>query len=158
MKAEIVDYFETEESNKFVQVLERTVSFAGKEELNRDDYEVCVYLTDGETVRSINAEQRGIDSETDVLSFPLWDRNGGEEPFVNPETGNIMLGDIIISLPRLKEQAEEYGHSETREAAYLCIHGMLHLMGYDHMEEDEKKIMREKEETMLKKLNYTRED
>ncbi len=158
MTAEIIDGIRTDESGKICPILEKVVSYAGKDELCRDDYEVCVYLTDADTIRQINAEQRGIDRETDVLSFPLWERNAGEEPFVNPETGNIMLGDIIISFPRLKEQAEEYGHSTTREAAYLCIHGMLHLMGYDHMEEDEKKVMRKREEEMLEKLNYTRED
>ena len=93
-----------------------------------------------------------------MLSFPLWNIPEGEEPFVNPETDDIMLGDIIISLPRLKEQAEEYGHSPKREAAYLCIHGVLHLLGYDHMEQEEKQQMRQREEELLARLNLTRED
>ncbi len=155
---EITDELETEESRSFADILEHVADAAASDELGRDDFEISVTLTDGETIRAINAEHRGIDSETDVLSFPLWDRNGGEEPFMNPETDNIMLGDIIISLPRVKEQAEEYGHSMRREAAYLCVHGVLHLLGYDHMQDDEKAVMRKREEEILSKLQLTRED
>lgn len=153
-----VDKIQNEESKAFLETLEQVASFGAKEILGTDKFEITVFLTDSEFIREINKEHRGIDKETDVLSFPLWDRQGGEEPFINPETDNIMLGDIIISLPRLKEQALEYGHSENREAAYLCTHGVLHLLGYDHMEEAEKQEMRLKEEELLSKLNLTRED
>ena len=155
---EIVDDILTDESSDFCNILEEVALFGGKTVLGHDKFEVTVTLTDGETIRRINKEHRDIDSETDVLSFPLWDIRNGEEPFENPETQCIMLGDIVISLPRLKEQAEEYGHSGKREAAYLCIHGMLHLLGYDHMVEDEKQEMRLKEEELLSKLKITRED
>ena len=155
---EIIDDIQSDESAGFCSILEEVALFGGKAILGNEDFEVTVTLTDGETIRQINNEHRGIDSETDVLSFPLWDVRAGEQPFKNPETDCIMLGDIIISLPRLKEQADEYGHSEKREAAYLCIHGMLHLLGYDHMEEDEKAQMREKEEELLAQLKITRED
>lgn len=155
---EIIDDIGTQESSGFCEILESVALFGGKTMLGHSDFEVTITLTDGETIRQINNEHRGIDSETDVLSFPLWDVRKGEEPFENPDTGCIMLGDIVISLPRLKEQAEEYGHSEKREAAYLLIHGMLHLLGYDHMEEDEKQEMRLKEEELLKELKITRED
>ncbi len=158
MKVEILDDILTEESTRFCAVLEQVATFGVKEELKKDNFEITVTLTDGETIREINAEHRGIDAETDVLSFPLWNIPEGEEPFVNPETDDIMLGDIIISLPRLKEQAEEYGHSPKREAAYLCIHGVLHLLGYDHMEQEEKQQMRQREEELLARLNLTRED
>ncbi len=155
---EIIDDIGSGESSEFCDILESVVNFGGEKMLGHTDFEVTVTLTDGETIRQINNEHRGIDSETDVLSFPLWDVRAGEEPFENPDTGCIMLGDIVISLPRLKEQAEEYGHSEKREAAYLCIHGMLHLLGYDHMEEEEKAEMRSKEEELLSELKITRED
>ncbi len=155
---EIIDDIGSGESCEFCELLETVAGFSGEKMLGHSDFEVTVTLTDGETIRQINNEHRGIDSETDVLSFPLWDVRQGEEPFENPDTGCIMLGDIVISLPRLKEQAEEYGHSQKREAAYLLIHGMLHLLGYDHMEENEKQEMRLKEEELLRELKITRED
>ena len=158
MVIEIVDELETEESKGFAEILQYVASYAGKEEFGREDFEITVSITDGEGIRAINAEHRGIDKETDVLSFPLWNRNEGEEPFVNPETGCVMLGDIIISLPRVKEHAAEYGHSEKREAAYLCTHGVLHLLGYDHMVDDEKAVMRKREEELLSQMKITRED
>ena len=155
---EIIDEIVSDESAEICQILETVATFGGKAVLGNEDFEITVTLTDGETIRNINKEHRGIDSETDVLSFPLWDRRNGEDPFKNPETDCIMLGDIIISLPRLNEQAEEYGHSQKREAAYLCIHGVLHLLGYDHMTEEEKQEMRLKEEELLSQLKITRED
>ncbi len=155
---EIIDDIGSGESIGICDILKEVASFGGKKILGNEKFEITVTLTDGETIREINRQHRGIDSETDVLSFPLWDRRSGEEPFVDPETDCIMLGDIIISLPRLKEQAQEYGHSERREGAYLCIHGVLHLLGYDHMEEDEKQEMRNKEEELLSELKITRED
>ncbi len=155
---EIIDEINNSESTEICEILEKVAMFGGEAILEHKDFEITVTLTDGETIREINREHRGIDSETDVLSFPLWDRRGGEKPFENPETGCIMLGDIIISLPRLKEQAEEYGHSQKREAAYLCIHGVLHLLGFDHMVDDEKTEMRAKEEELLSQLKITRED
>ena len=155
---EIIDEFGSAESCELAELLEQVVDFAVKQVLGEDEVELTVTLTDGETIREINKEHRGIDSETDVLSFPLWDRRAGEEPFINPDTDAIMLGDIIISIPRMKEQAEEYGHSERRELAYLCIHGVLHLLGYDHIEENDKTEMRGKEEELLSALRLTRED
>lgn len=155
---EIIDDIASGQSSEFCHILEEVAFFGGKAVLGHENFEVTITLTDGETIRQINKEHRDIDSETDVLSFPLWDVRAGEEPFKNPDTDCIMLGDIIISLPRLKEQAEEYGHSQKREAAYLCIHGMLHLLGYDHIEEDEKSEMRQREEELLAQLKITRED
>ncbi len=155
---EIIDELLTEESAGFSTILEQVAEFGAYSILGNYNFEVTVTLTDEETIREINNEHRGIDSVTDVLSFPLWNRREGEEPFVNPETDKVMLGDIIICVQRLKEQAEEYGHSPRREAAYLCMHGILHLLGYDHMTDDDKKEMREKEEELLKQINFTRED
>ena len=135
------------------------------------DYEECPYeaevsltLVDNNRIHDINKEFRDIDRPTDVLSFPMVEYDdAGEFAFLededdcfNPETGELMLGDIIISLDKVEEQAIAYGHSFTREYAFLIAHSMLHLMGYDHMEEDEKRIMRQKEENVLEKLKILR--
>ena len=107
-----------------------TLDYEGYE----NDVEVSLTFTDNEGIRTLNAQFRGIDRETDVLSFPLMDFEGGEEPPVDePE---VMLGDIVISLEKAATQAEEYGHSFEREAAFLCVHSMLHLLGYDHEGEE----------------------
>lgn len=155
---QVIDNIETSESKELVSLLEQVAQKGATAVLGEENFEITVFITDKEEIKEINREHRGIDKETDVLSFPLWDRRSGEEPFINPETNNIMLGDIIICLSKLQEQAAEYGHSQKREGAYLCIHGVLHLLGYDHIEEDDKKEMRLKEEELLTELKITRED
>lgn len=112
--------------------------------------EVNVTLIDDEEIRVLNNEFRNIDKSTDVLSFPLGE-NG--EYDVNPENECLMLGDVVISVEHAVKQAEEFGHSIEREIAYLTVHSVLHLLGYDHVDEaDEKRIMRKKEEEALKVL------
>lgn len=135
------------------------------------DYENCPYeseisltLVDNSAIHEINKEFREIDRPTDVLSFPLVEYDkAGEFDFLednddcfNPETGELMLGDIIISLDKVKEQADSYGHSVLREYAFLIAHSMLHLMGYDHMTEDESAIMELKQREILDSLGITR--
>lgn len=136
------------------------------------DYEKCPYeaevnviLTDNEAIREINREQRQIDSATDVLSFPMVDYETPSdfdhveeavEDYFNPETGELMLGDIVISVEKVEEQAEKYGHSQTRELAFLVAHSMLHLCGYDHMEEEECLEMEERQRAILDTRGYTR--
>lgn len=136
------------------------------------DYEQCPYeceinviLTDNNGIHQINKECRDIDRPTDVLSFPMveYEQPGDfgsieeQQPeCFHPESGELMLGDIIISLDKVKEQAESYGHSNRREYAFLIAHSMLHLMGYDHMEPEEEKIMFAKQEEILKQLGITR--
>lgn len=135
------------------------------------DYEKCPYeaeisltLTDNESIHEINKEFREIDRPTDVLSFPMVDyEEAGDFDFLesadeyfNPETGELMLGDIVISLDKVEEQAEAYGHSVLREYAFLIAHSMLHLMGYDHMEEDEATIMEKKQNEILELLGIGR--
>lgn len=136
------------------------------------DYEKCPYeaevnviLTDNEAIREINREQRQIDSATDVLSFPMVDYETPSdfdhveeavEDYSNPETGELMLGDIVISVEKVEEQAEKYGHSQTRELAFLVAHSMLHLCGYDHMEEEERLEMEERQRAILDTRGYTR--
>lgn len=122
---------------------------------------VFIQLVDGETIREINNEHRGIDKETDVLSFPMNDFYRGEsreEMYFSPELGACELGDMVISISRAREQAKEFGHSVARECAYLTVHSMLHLLGFDHVDEGEEKVaMRQKEEEILKKLGLERE-
>jgi probable rRNA maturation factor len=106
---------------------------------------VSVYFMGNENIREINAEQREIDRATDVLSFPFLELREGDgeisEYDLNPENGAIMLGDILVSVEKMKEQAKEYGHSMKREMAFLALHGLLHVLGYDHIEKDDEKVM-----------------
>lgn len=127
--------------------------------------EVNVLFTDNEGIREINLEMRKIDSPTDVLSFPMCDfETAGdfsrleESPadYFNPDTGELLLGDIVISVEKVKEQAEAYGHSETRELAFLVAHSMLHLSGYDHMEEGERLEMERMQSEILERRGYRR--
>lgn len=106
------------------------------------DFEISLSIVDNREIQELNRDYRGIDSCTDVLSFPLGD-DFGPQP---------MLGDIIVSAEKALEQAEEYGHSFRREMTYLIVHSMFHLMGYDHMEEEEKRLMRKKEKGVMKKI------
>lgn len=136
------------------------------------DYENCPYetevnvvLTDNPQIKAVNKEFRGIDSPTDVLSFPMVDYEvpsdfdhleDSQGEFFNPETGELMLGDIMISVDKVEEQAGEYGHSKSRELAFLVAHSMLHLCGYDHMEEAERLEMEEKQREILELGGYRR--
>lgn len=121
-----------------------------------------ISFTDEEEIRRLNRELRGIDKVTDVLSFPALDLERGqaikkaEYPFEIDEEGRLLLGSIAICIKRAKEQAEEYGHSYERELHYLIVHGIMHCLGYDHMEESDKAQMREQEEKILNKLGITR--
>lgn len=135
------------------------------------DMEECPYesqvellLTMSEEIHEMNREFRGIDRATDVLSFPMVDyEEAGNFEFLeeadeyfDPETGELMLGNIVINKERVVEQAEEYGHSVKREFAFLIAHSMLHLLGYDHMEEEERIVMEEKQRQVLDGLGITR--
>jgi len=119
--------------------------------------EVSVIFVDDEEIRKINSEYRGIDKSTDVLSFPFnefeipgnFDDIEESVDAFNPETGELLLGDIILSTDHITEQAIEYGHSETRELAFLVVHSMLHLMGYDHMEDEDRVVMEERQRKIL---------
>ncbi len=129
------------------------------------EVELNVILTDNYEIQEINKSHREIDAPTDVLSFPMIDYtipadfSGLEEDegdYFNPETGELLLGDIIISVEKIIEQAAEYGHSEERELAFLTAHSMLHLFGYDHMEEEERIVMEEKQNNILEELKILR--
>lgn len=127
--------------------------------------EVSLLITHDEEIREMNREHRGIDRATDVLSFPMLeferpgDFTGIDEEMsdvFDPESGELMLGDIVISADKVIAQAEEYGHSPKREYAFLIAHSMLHLCGYDHMEDDERKVMEQKQREIMEKINILR--
>ena len=127
--------------------------------------EVSLLTTHDEEIREMNREHRGIDRATDVLSFPMLeferpgDFTGIDEEMsdvFDPESGELMLGDIVISADKVIAQAEEYGHSPKREYAFLIAHSMLHLCGYDHMEDDERKVMEQKQREIMEKINILR--
>ncbi len=157
MKKSEIEYLDIEENKEYEELIERVLEECFNTE-NLKDYNIyiSVTLTNPENIRRLNKEYRNIDKETDVLSFPMFEKN---------EISNLKniqyeeaLGDIIISVDRVKEQAEEYGHSFERELSYMIVHGFYHLMGEDHIKEEDKRVMREKEEKVLGKLNILRED
>lgn len=156
-----IEIFLSDEQDKLAppedmeQLIELCTRAALEEEQIEEDAQVSVTLVDNEAIREINNEHRGIDKATDVLSFPL----GDEDSFdTDPETGAILLGDIVISLERAKEQAEEYGHSYRREVAFLITHSLFHLLGYDHVDsEEDERLMFGKQDKVLEKLGITRE-
>lgn len=121
---------------------------------------VAVCLAGDGEIQAVNREQRGIDRPTDVLSFPSFDLRPGEKPqaaWADPDTGLVFLGEMMLSLERAREQAAEYGHSLEREVCYLAVHSVLHLLGYDHMDEGpEKARMRAREEEILSSLGILR--
>jgi len=119
---------------------------------------MTITFTTPEEIRKINKKYRKIDKATDVLSFPMFEKDELDEKIKNGDFPyEDVLGDVIISIEKVREQAEEYGHSFERELSYMLVHGFYHLMGYDHIKEEDKKIMRPKEEKILNELKITRE-
>lgn len=152
-KAEI-NFLDIEENKEYEKHIKYIINECLKEEcLEKKNLYINVVLTTPENIRQINKEQRGIDKETDVLSFPMFEKN---EIGQVPDEQFDILGDMVISIDRVTEQAKEYGHSFERELSYMVVHSFYHLLGYDHMVEEEKVKMREKEENLLNKLNIKR--
>ena len=153
-----INYNNIEENEEYNKIINTVVKKCFEEEgLDNIKIYINIILTNPEEIKRINKEYRNIDKETDVLSFPMFQKEEIEGLIKKKE--NIVtdiLGDVVISIPRVYEQAEEYNHSFERELSYMVVHGFYHLMGYDHMEEEEKKILRQKEENVLQKLNITR--
>ena len=155
-----------EVTEELVKELEHTIEFALKEEEVNIPFEISLLFVDNDEIREINNETRNIDTETDVLSFPMLDYPKDkafkdvyknyefDETYMDGE--ELVLGDIVLSLEKALEQSKEYNHSFKREASYLVVHSVLHLLGYDHMEEDEKKVMRKREEEILGQLDIRR--
>lgn len=149
-----INFLDVDETKEYDEIVRQVINKCFEEEnlLDKKLY-VNIVLTTSENIRNINKEHRGIDKETDVLSFPMFEANEIEN--IKSETEDV-LGDVVISLEQIKKQAKEYGHTLERELAYMLVHSFYHLMGYDHMNEEDKKLMREKEEIVLEKLNINR--
>ena len=155
--SEIV-YLDIEENKEYENLINKVLEtcFEIEKILNSKIY-ISLTLTTPEQIQKINKEYRNIDKATDVLSFPMFEKEELSEILKNTENDmEEVLGDIVISIEKVKAQAEEYGHSFERELSYMVVHGFYHLMGEDHMEEEEKKQMRAKEENVLNKLNINR--
>lgn len=150
------DIDENEEyESKIVDVIKRCFE---EEKLNNLNLYISITLTNPSKIRKLNKQYRNIDKETDVLSFPMFEKFEIDEIVKNQEKQILKetIGDIVISIDRVNEQAVEYGHSFERELSYMLVHGFYHLMGYDHIEEEDKKLMRPKEEKILSDLNILR--
>ena len=142
---------------EYLELVEKVIEQAFLTEgIDKKKLYINVILTNPENIRKANKKYRDIDKETDVLSFPMFEKQEIEKIMQNENEAQDILGDIIISIQRVEEQAQEYGHSFEREFAYMLIHGFYHLMGYDHIEESDKQQMREKEEYVLQNLQITR--
>ena len=155
MKQKVMIYFTNDqEMYPITYQLKHLIRGAVTETLAYEGYgrdcQVSVTFTDNEGIRTLNSQYRGIDKETDVLSFPLLSFEKSEEP--PTDEPQVMLGDIVLSLEKTRSQAEEFGHSFEREAAFLSVHSMLHLLGYDHVdsEEDDKEMRRRQREILAR--------
>ncbi|MCK2003051.1 rRNA maturation RNase YbeY [[Brevibacterium] frigoritolerans] len=138
------------------QLVESILQFAARKENIEKDTELSVTFVDNDRIREINKEYRHKDSATDVISFALEEMGEDEVEIVGAEMPR-MLGDIIISIERTKEQAEEYRHSFDRELGFLALHGFLHLLGFDHMNEEDEKVMFTKQKEILEEYGLSRE-
>ncbi|MBC2459735.1 rRNA maturation RNase YbeY [Clostridium beijerinckii] len=155
-----------EASEKLIERLTEVIEFALKEEEVNMKCEISLLFVDNNEIKEINNETRGINRETDVLSFPMLeyeDKKVFKDMYKDYKFSQfdfdgdkLVLGDIVLSLEKALEQSKEFNHSYEREASYLVVHSVLHLLGYDHMEDDDKIIMRSREEDILNKLNIIR--
>ena len=139
---------------KMTEAAEYAVESENMHNLDKKRCEISVTFVDLDEIHELNKQYRGVDKPTDVLSFPQFDDLEEEIP----EVCEICLGDVVICEQKAREQAEEFGHSFERELVYLFTHSVLHLLGYDHMEDDEKKAMREREEEIMKQIGLMRQE
>lgn len=150
-----IEYLDIEPNEEYKKLINKVLieCFRVENMLEYNLY-ISIILTNPENIRKLNKEYRNIDKETDVLSFPMFEKN--EIDSLKNLNHEEALGDIVVSIEKVASQAEEYGHSFERELAYMVVHGFYHLMGEDHIKEEDKKVMREKEEVVLNKLNILR--
>ena len=155
-----IEYLNVEPNEKYEEIISKVLNKCFEEEnLPPNKLSVSITLTDLKNIRNLNCKHRNIDKETDVLSFPMFEKEEIDKKVAkNDFQTEDILGDMVICIPRVEEQAKEYGHSFERELSYMVVHSFYHLMGYDHMEEEPKKEMRQKEEYILKQLGITREN
>lgn len=151
-----IEYLDLDKKIEYEKLITKVLEECFKAEgLEKSKIYISITLTNPENIRRINNEYRQIDKETDVLSFPMFEKE--EIPSLKDLKYREALGDIVISIERVKEQAVEYGHSFERELSYMVVHGFYHLMGEDHIKEEDKVIMRAKEEKVLNSLNIIRD-
>ncbi len=153
-----IEYEGIEPKKEYEELIQMVINRCFVEEqLLQANLYIAITLTTPQNIRTLNQQYRNIDKETDVLSFPMFEKKEVQE--IQKQTNHMVhevLGDIVISIPRVEEQAKEYEHSFERELAYMLVHGFYHLMGYDHIEEKDKLQMRPKEEKILQDLKITR--
>ena len=155
-----LEYLDLEENSQYEEIIKKVVEQCFKEE-NMEDSKlyISITLTTPEHIHEINKQYRNVDRATDVLSFPMFEKEEIDNKIAEHEFEHEdVLGDIVISIEQVEKQAKEYGHSFEREFAYMLVHGFYHLMGYDHIKEEDKVIMRPKEEKVLEKLGIRREE
>ena len=152
-------YKDVQENEKYEKIVKKVLEQCFKEEDMLDSkLYITITFTTPQNIKEINKKYRNIDKATDVLSFPMFEKDELETKIKNKDyVCEDVLGDIIISIEKVQEQAEEYGHSFERELSYMIVHGSYHLMGYDHIKEEDKKVMRPKEEKVLNDLKIKRD-
>lgn len=153
-----VEYINLEEKKEYIKIINQVINECFEtESLTDKNLYINIILTTPTEIQKYNKEYRGIDKATDVLSFPMFEKQEIVDIQENGNEIHDVLGDIIISIEQVERQAIEYGHSFERELAYMLVHGFYHLMGYDHIKEEDKIEMRPKEEYVLNKLKIVRE-
>jgi len=154
-----ISFLELEEQEKLKEFAKQVViTCFSEEKLNDLNFYLSITFTTPEEIHKLNKEYRNVDKETDVLSFPMFEKEEIDK-IISMQEKNLIpepIGDIVISISKVEEQAKEYGHSFERELSYMIVHGFYHIMGYDHIEEKDKVIMRPKEEKILEILKQTR--
>ena len=153
-----INYVEITPNTQYEQVISKVLDECFKiEGLIDSKFIVSITLTNPENIQKLNKQYRNIDKPTDVLSFPMFEKSEIDDIILNKRFDNEdVLGDMVISIPKVEEQAKEYGHSFERELSYMVVHSFYHLMGYDHIKEEDKAVMRPKEEFVLENLKITR--
>ena len=141
--------------DKLESLIVEIIKVALKQEKANENVEVSIVLVDNDYIQKLNKQYRSIDAPTDVLSFAM-NETICEQDYIESEDQEQLLGDIVISVERAKEQAAKFGHSFERELGYLAVHGLLHLLGFNHENQEEKEIMRKKEEQILKEFDLSR--
>ncbi len=150
-------YDDVNKNEDYEKVINRVIEECFKNEnMEKLKLYISITLTCPKNIKELNSKFRNIDKETDVLSFPMFEKDEIDDMLKNGCITEEVLGDIVISIDRVKKQAVEYGHSFERELAYMCVHGFYHLLGYDHIKEEDKNDMRAKEDEILNKLNIRR--
>lgn len=154
-----INFLDIEEKEELKEFAKQVVDTCFSEEkLNNLNFYLSITLTSPKEIHKLNKEYRNIDKETDVLSFPMFEKEEIDN-IIEIQKKNLVpepIGDIVISIEKVEEQAKEYGHSFERELSYMIVHGFYHIMGYDHIEEKDKVVMRPKEEKILEILKQTR--